>query len=428
MITSGAQAELGRALGGYVNVVTKSGTNQLRGTVYDFFRDDALNAHERAVGHEAADEPVAVRRERRRPARARTARSSSATSSSATSIRPAWRRSRTPTSRRSTRGWPRPATAARRSRPASIPIRWTRPTCSAKIDHQFSSRDQFSVRYSRYDVDATNARGAGGLSAPTASSHLDNVDQTVAVGNTLMLSPRTVLETRAQFAHGDLQAPPSDPIGPAVSIAGVATFGTSSSSPTGRLNKTVPDRQQPVAPARRARAARRRRLPLQRRPDHLSAIGARQLYVLVAGELPVRRLQQRRASARPSASPSSRRPTRTSASTCRTNGRSTLDAHHQRRPALRPAVARDHQHRHQQRVAAPRLRLDAVGLAPHDRPRQRRPVLRSRAAARAGQRADVRRQHDRRQRSCASIAVSLSPTQAGAPVFPEHPAAPRCRW
>ena len=41
VITSGAQAEFGRALGGYVNVVTQSGTNQLRGTVYDFVRDDA---------------------------------------------------------------------------------------------------------------------------------------------------------------------------------------------------------------------------------------------------------------------------------------------------------------------------------------------------------------------------------------------------
>ena len=44
VITSGAQAEFGRALGGYVNVVTRSGTNTLRGTVYDFVRDDALNA------------------------------------------------------------------------------------------------------------------------------------------------------------------------------------------------------------------------------------------------------------------------------------------------------------------------------------------------------------------------------------------------
>jgi len=44
VITSGAQAEFGRALGGYVNVVTRSGTNTLHGTAYDFVRDDALNA------------------------------------------------------------------------------------------------------------------------------------------------------------------------------------------------------------------------------------------------------------------------------------------------------------------------------------------------------------------------------------------------
>ena len=48
-----------------------------------------------------------------------------------------------------------------------------------------------------------------------------------------------------------------------------------------------------------------------------------------------------------------------------------------------------------QRLAARRLRLVAVRLAPHDRPRQRRPVLRSRAAARGRQRAAVRRQHHR---------------------------------
>ena len=39
-----------------------------------------------------------------------------------------------------------------------------------KIDHQVSGRDQFSVRYSLYDVDAENSRGAGGLNAPSASS------------------------------------------------------------------------------------------------------------------------------------------------------------------------------------------------------------------------------------------------------------------
>jgi hypothetical protein len=44
VVTSGGQAELGRALGGYVNVLTKSGTNALHGDVYDYARDDKFNA------------------------------------------------------------------------------------------------------------------------------------------------------------------------------------------------------------------------------------------------------------------------------------------------------------------------------------------------------------------------------------------------
>jgi hypothetical protein len=59
----------------------------------------------------------------------------------------------------------------------------------------------------------------------------------VALANTWTISPKTVNETRVQFAYGDLKAPPTDLTGPAVSIAGVASFGTSSGSPTRRLNK-----------------------------------------------------------------------------------------------------------------------------------------------------------------------------------------------
>ena len=44
VVTSGGQAELGRALGGYVNVVTKSGTNAAHGDVYDYVRDRRFNA------------------------------------------------------------------------------------------------------------------------------------------------------------------------------------------------------------------------------------------------------------------------------------------------------------------------------------------------------------------------------------------------
>ena len=70
------------------------------------------------------------------------------------------------------------------------------------------------MRYSLYDVASDNSRGAGALNAATASAGLDNLDQSLAVSNTLTLSARTVNETRVQIAGSDLKALPTDPIGP----------------------------------------------------------------------------------------------------------------------------------------------------------------------------------------------------------------------
>ncbi len=43
--TNGYAAEIGRAGGGVVNVITKSGSNQFHGSAFEFFRDKALNAN-----------------------------------------------------------------------------------------------------------------------------------------------------------------------------------------------------------------------------------------------------------------------------------------------------------------------------------------------------------------------------------------------
>ena len=235
IVTSGAQAELGRALGGYVNVVTKSGTNLLHGTLYDYVRDDGLNApnpllhaklpmNQAQYGGSVGGPVVADRTFYFANVEQRRLDQSGLTTISDGDARAINLRL---------------AAVGYSGAPVATgvfgsPVHTT--NVLGKIDHEVSGRDRLSLRYSLYDADADNSRGAGGLNAPSASTAVDNLDYTIALSNTLMLSPRTVLETRAQFAHSDLQAPATDAIGPAVSIAGVASFGTSSSSPTRRVN------------------------------------------------------------------------------------------------------------------------------------------------------------------------------------------------
>ncbi len=236
VVTSGGQAELGRALGGYVNVVTRSGTNVLHGTVYDYIRDDRFNAKNVLAGRKlpisqsqfggSVGGPIVSNRtfyftnvEQRRLQQSGfvTILPENVTAVNARLAAASYQGPLI------TRGvYPNPVDST---------------NALAKVDHQMNGRDQVGVRYSVYDTSSLNSRGAGGLSAPSASAGLDNLDQTIAVSNTLTVSARTVLETRAQVAYSNLKAPATDPIGPAVSIAGVALFGTLSGSPTARVNR-----------------------------------------------------------------------------------------------------------------------------------------------------------------------------------------------
>jgi hypothetical protein len=235
VVTSGGQAEFGRALGGYVNVVTKSGTNTLHGDFYGYFRNQRMNATN-ALSHTklpltqaqygaSLSGPIIHDRtfyfanfEQRE-----------LNQSGLVTITPA--NVAAINARLAAVGYQGPQIST-----GLYPNPVHNSNFLAKADHQFSRNDEFSVRYSLYDVHSDNSRGAGALSAPTASAGLDNTDQTVAVSNIATFSPRLVNETRGQFTRSDLKALPTDAIGPAVSISGVASFGTLSGSPTGRLN------------------------------------------------------------------------------------------------------------------------------------------------------------------------------------------------
>jgi len=238
VVTSGGQAELGRALGGYINVVTKSGGNATHGDFYDYVRDDRFNSPNALSGttlpmnqsQYGASLGGPIRRDRTfffSNFEQRLLDQSGLVTILPQSVSAI-------NARLANVGYAgSPVVTGEYPNPVHM------VNFLGKVDHQLGSRDLFSVRYSLYDVSSSNSRGAGGLSAPSASAGLDNIDQTLAFGNTTTISGRTVNELRAQVAFGDLQAPPSDPIGPAVGISGIATFGTLSTSPTGRSNTMV---------------------------------------------------------------------------------------------------------------------------------------------------------------------------------------------
>jgi hypothetical protein len=236
VVTSGGQAELGRALGGYINVVTKSGTNALRGNVYDYTRDDRFNAanaltgttlpmHQNQYGASLGGPVLRDRTFYFANVEHRQLDQTGLVTISAANVSAI-------NAKLAAVGYP--------GAPIATGI-YANPVDStnvhAKVDHQFSGSDQLTVRYGQYNVTSPNSRGAGALSAPSASAGLENVDRTVAFSNTMTISSRTVNETRAQFAFSDLKALPTDPVGPAVSISGVASFGTLSGSPTRRQNR-----------------------------------------------------------------------------------------------------------------------------------------------------------------------------------------------
>jgi len=235
VVTSGGQAEFGRALGGYVSMVTRSGTDQLHGSLYGFLRNQRLNASNalsqsklpltQAQYGGSLGGPIVHQRtffftnyERKQ-----------LNQNGIVTITPA--SVALINARLQSLGYQGPKIAT-----GIYPNPVRTNNAFGKIDHRFNANDEFSVRYSLYTVDSQNSRGAGGLSAVTAAAALSDTDNTVAASNIATLSAHTVNETRGQFTHSSLKAPPNDPIGPAVSISGIASFGTLSVSPQGRLN------------------------------------------------------------------------------------------------------------------------------------------------------------------------------------------------
>jgi hypothetical protein len=233
VVTSGGIAEYGRASGGIVNVLTRSGTNAWQASAYAFFRDDALDAKSplaatrdplrqwqygaSAGGPLVHDRTFLFANFEQTRLRGATPLTLAADDVSAIDAR------------LDARAYPGPRIST-----GLAATGFTANNVFVKLDHRLSPNALLAARYSLYDIDSPNARNVGGLNAISRGTVLRDTDQTAAASLLLTLSPRAVNETRAQYTRSRLSAPPNDLVGPAVNISGVASFGTATFSPTER--------------------------------------------------------------------------------------------------------------------------------------------------------------------------------------------------
>ena len=334
------------------------------------------------------------------------------------------------TSAPSTRGWRRSAIRARRSRPACTRTRSTRTNVLGKVDHQFERPRpvQRALQPVRRRRRATRAAPAA-LSAPSASAGLDNIDQTVAFSNTLTLSradgQRNARAVRLQRSEG--AADRSDRTGGQHRRRRVVRHALR--QPDARAsNKMYRDRRQPVASGGRARAARGRRLPLQRRHDHVSRarFAARYTFSSLANFL-AGTYNNAGFTQTFGATVVSPDESRTSASTRRTSGRSGPRADAERRAALRPAVPA-------RRSTPTRTTSRRASASPGRRSTSRRTVVRGsaglfydRVPLRALANALLSAGNTTDLANLRQISVSLSPGAGRRAGVSEHPAPRPCR-
>jgi hypothetical protein len=233
VITSGGIAEFGRASGGVVNVVTQSGTNNYRGRVYGFLRNQRLDARNPlsptkdpfTQAQYGASFGGPLRRDRTfffsnfEQTRLNNATVVTISPTGIAAVNAQLDRTDYKGARVST---------------GIVPTGFDTTNFMFRLDHRLSEKNQLTARYNLYDIKSLNARNVGGLNALSRGTALRDLDRATAFSLVSTLTPSALNEARFQYTRSRLDAPVNDAAGPAVNISGAANFGTATFSPTAR--------------------------------------------------------------------------------------------------------------------------------------------------------------------------------------------------
>lgn len=252
VLTDSYSAEFGKASGGVVNIVTKSGTNDLRGNTFFYLRDKSLNAKNYFDKFDVFGNPVNLEkapfnqkqwgatlggplRKDRSFFFLSFERNSSADSRLVT-IAP------TAAALLNTLGFP--------VETGNVPLNVTNSEFFGKADHQWSPNHSLALRGNFADINREGIDDFGGGVARSRGSVQLRTDWALSASQIDVFSSRWVNEFRAQFAHENQTIESLDPTcngecvgenqgGPTLEITGVASVGRQRFTPQPRLNNRI---------------------------------------------------------------------------------------------------------------------------------------------------------------------------------------------
>ncbi|HKX30316.1 MAG TPA: carboxypeptidase regulatory-like domain-containing protein [Blastocatellia bacterium] len=266
----GYNPEFGRASAGTINLVTKSGTSKFHGNVYNYFRNEQLDARNTFATSASQDPPF----KRNQPGftlggplRAKAfffvsheglyRRESAITTilSDPSILQPT---SGQQALINALLGSGNPALGVRLQNMLNIgpnaqppfqrnlatyqflnnatgifPIRENSSTSNLRIDQAFNEQDYLLFRYS-FTNDAIHGVGVGGLQSPSRGYDIGIIDHGFVVGETHLFSGGSANELRFQFVRNTFNANTVDPYGPQYNLFGIGTLGRDFSAPSDR--------------------------------------------------------------------------------------------------------------------------------------------------------------------------------------------------
>lgn len=249
VLTNSYSAEFGKASGGVVNIITRSGTNDASGSLFYFYRNDSLNSKsifekEDVFGNKISRQKAPFKQGqggatyggpivRDRTFLFLSAEDRQIDSNNFVTIDPA------AATLLIAAGFPVEL--------GNVPYTVTEREFLAKVDHQWSPAHSFVGRANYAKLLNENIEPFGGITARSRGAVQDRKDWALALSQTDVLSPQWINELRGQYADENQLISSLDPNcdgkcdglfegGPTVEIIGVASVGRQRFTPQPRKN------------------------------------------------------------------------------------------------------------------------------------------------------------------------------------------------